>query len=134
MTTPNHIGSTPIARSTGPTIGTTTNVISMKSNIKPNRKITTITTTSAVVTPPGIASKKPCICSSPPNPRNTREKIEAPIKIKKHSLVDRVDSLIASIVENSRFVAGQSELLRLSYAALLWVWHNPKLSILKLRI
>ena len=51
-------------------------------------------------------------------------------------VVDRVDSLIALMVENSsRFVAIPIEVLRLlRYQPLLWVLHNPKLSILKLRI
>ena len=62
-------------------MGTTTKVISIKSKIKPSKKVTSITSNMAVSTPPGSCSKKPCTSSSPPKPRNTKEKMEAPIKI-----------------------------------------------------
>ena len=50
----------------GPTIGTTTKVISMKSRMKPSRKITSITISVAPTTPPGIPSKTSVTSSSPP--------------------------------------------------------------------
>ena len=50
----------------GPTIGTTTKVISMKSRIKPSRKITSITMMVAPITPPGMFSNRWVTSSSPP--------------------------------------------------------------------
>ena len=78
---PSHIGSSPMASRIGPTIGTTTKVISIKSRIKPSRKITSITTSVAPITPPGMSTKKLWINSSPPKPRKTSEKTAAPIRI-----------------------------------------------------
>ena len=66
----------------GATIGTTTKVISIKSRINPSRKITIMTNNMAVNAPPGKSVKKSCSSSSPPNPRKTSEKIDAPISIK----------------------------------------------------
>ena len=43
---PNHIGSRPIDKSIGATTGTTTYVIYIKSNIKPNINIASITIAS----------------------------------------------------------------------------------------
>ncbi|MCY1397708.1 hypothetical protein D9M71_127210 [compost metagenome] len=71
-----------MASSTGPTIGTTTKVISMKSRMKPSRKITSITTQNAPSTPPGSWANMSSISTSPPKPRNTRENSEAPIRIR----------------------------------------------------
>ncbi len=75
------MGSTPIASSTGATIGTTTKIISIKSRIKPSTNITNITSSTAVKTPPGNWLKKPCTNSSPPKPRNTNENNDAPMRI-----------------------------------------------------
>ncbi|MDT4874504.1 hypothetical protein FQZ97_1098090 [compost metagenome] len=71
-----------MASNTGPTIGTTTKVISMKSRIKPSRKTTSITRKKAPSTPPGSWAKMSSIKTSPPKPRNTRENSEAPIRIR----------------------------------------------------
>src|SRR5690554_1380392 len=84
---PSQIGSIPMASSTGPTMGTTTKVISMKSRMKPSRKITSITTRVAPTTPPGIASNSSVTSSSPPKARNTSEKSVAPIRIRNTMLV-----------------------------------------------
>ena len=51
--TPSQIGLTSICRMTGPTIGTTTKMISMKSRKKPRTNITTITAAMAPKAPPG---------------------------------------------------------------------------------
>ncbi|MCY1549215.1 hypothetical protein D9M68_853730 [compost metagenome] len=72
-----------MASNTGPTIGTTTKVISIKSRMKPSRKITSITRKNAPSTPPGNWAKTSSINTSPPKPRNTRENSEAPIRIMK---------------------------------------------------
>ena len=71
-----------MANNTGATIGTTTKVISIKSRIKPSKKITSITSSVAATIPPGRLLKNCSTTSSPPNPRNTREKIAAPIRIR----------------------------------------------------
>ena len=78
---PSQIGSAPIAINTGPTIGTMTKLISMKSRIKPNRKIKTITKTIEPKRPPGIELNICSMSSSPPKPLKTRENTEAPIKM-----------------------------------------------------
>ena len=62
----NQIGSTPRASKAGPTIGTTIKVISIKSKIKPKRKITSMTMINAPVVPPGIRENQCSINSSPP--------------------------------------------------------------------
>ena len=63
---PNHIGSSPMDKSTGPIIGTTTNVISIKSRTKPSKNITIITTKTAVKIPPGRSIRRDLTRSSPP--------------------------------------------------------------------
>ena len=79
-----------MARRTGPTIGTTTKVISIKSRIKPSKKITSMTMKVAPTSPPGICSNSLCINASPPYPRNTSENTDAPIRIKNTIAVVRV--------------------------------------------
>jgi hypothetical protein len=80
----------------GPTIGTTTKLISIKSKMKPNKKTKIITISIEPNNPPGIAPNKFVISSSPPNPRKTKENIEAPIKIIKTMLLINAVCLIAS--------------------------------------
>ena len=75
------MGSTPNVNKAGPTIGTTTKVIWIKSSIKPKRKIIIITTNTALKTPPGRFVKTLVIKSSPPNPLKTRENIDEPKRI-----------------------------------------------------
>ena len=53
----------------------------MKSKMKPIKKITTMTTKTIPITPPGIWEKILVINSSPPNPLKTRTKIDDPISI-----------------------------------------------------
>ena len=54
---PSHIGSIPNAKIIGATIGTTTNVISIKSKTNPKKNIATITTIKIPTTPPGTEVK-----------------------------------------------------------------------------
>ena len=63
-------------------MGTTMKVISMKSKMKPSRKMTSMTIASAPQVPPGMLVNQLCTNSSPPYPRNTSENTEAPIKMK----------------------------------------------------
>ena len=93
---PSQIGSAPIAINTGPTIGTMTKLISMKSRIKPNKKIKTITKTIEPKRPPGIELNICSMSSSPPKPLKTREKTEAPIKIIKTIEVMAADCFTVS--------------------------------------
>ena len=78
---PSHIGSTPNISNAGPTIGTTTRVIWIKSKINPNKNISIITTRTAPNAPPGNSVNIPVIRSSPPNPLKTRENTEEPKSI-----------------------------------------------------
>ena len=77
---PSQTGSNPIPRRIGATIGITTNVISMKSRIKPKIKITIMVIIIADTLSPGSPVKKLWTNSSPLNPLKTREKTEALIK------------------------------------------------------
>ncbi len=65
----------------GATMGTTTKVISIKSRMKPSRNISSMTMNMAPTTPPGRLVSSSRTTSSPPKPRNTSEKIDAPIRI-----------------------------------------------------
>ena len=60
----------------GPTIGTTTKLISIKSQMKPNKKTKNITISIDPNSPPGIALNKFVISSAPPNPRKTKENMQ----------------------------------------------------------
>ena len=85
------MGLSPIAINTGPTIGTTTNVISMKSSTNPSRNMTSMTRTIAVNnTAPAGHSENPRSFRHHRNPRNTRLNNEAPIRIMKTIAVMRV--------------------------------------------
>ena len=95
--TPNHNGSAPIAIKIGPTIGTTIKVISMKSKINPRIKTNSITKTIEPNNPPGILLKISVMSSSPPKPLKTREKIDAPIRIKK--TIDEIKALCFVVSE-----------------------------------
>ena len=93
---PSHTGSSPIASKIGPTMGTTTKVISIKSRIKPSRKITTMTTSVAPTTPPGMRVNRSSINSSPPKPRKIRENIAEPIRIMNTMVVTSVVDWVTS--------------------------------------
>ena len=84
----------PIASNIGPTSGTTINVISIKSRIKPKKKISNITTRVAETTPPGRLISSCSINSSPPKPLNTDEKIVAPTRIRYTIEVTRIVSML----------------------------------------
>ena len=64
--------------------------------MKPNKKTKIITISTEPNNPPGTASNKFAISSSPPNPRKTKENIEAPIKIIKTMLLINAVCLTAS--------------------------------------
>ena len=80
---PSHTGLTSALSSAGAIIGTTMKTISMNSRMKPSRKISTITNTSAVTDPPGSENKNSSTTSSPPSPRKVSENMDAPIRIPK---------------------------------------------------
>ena len=70
------------------------NVTSIKSRIKPKKKISSITTRVAETTPPGRLISSSSISTSPPKPLNTDEKIVAPTKIRYTIEVTRMVSML----------------------------------------
>ena len=81
--TPSQMGLSPKAIRIGPTIGTTTKMISRKSRKNPMTKISAMTMSMAPNTPPGMVLSTSETIFSPPRPRNVKLNTEAPSRITK---------------------------------------------------
>src|SRR3546814_1291878 len=111
------MGSSPIVSSTGPTMGTTTKMISMKSRKKPMKNIRAMTTNMAPKAPPGISASTASTISSPPRPRNTSEKTDAPSRMTKTMAeIFTVDCITSDRMRSEEHTSELQSLMRISYA------------------